>query len=234
MATPTGTKGSTPILELLNFSENRETSKYRGTKHIGAADLLKEMTRRRAANPDWDDAAAIRHCVRSFRNHVAVWWEEVIPSDNSPKQLKKMTTSWEQIKTAFRRAWIIETKLPTQSWRDKNPQRQNESLADFITRVQEANTTTGRKASANTANHGKEEEEPPGNNRTRRGIAAQPAFNPKGVAPQSPHESIAAFVTRVQIAVAMTSRESIAHTGNFVKDKDNPRWNKRTEKYIAA
>jgi hypothetical protein len=49
---------ATQRLELLTFSGNRETKEDRsGTKHIGATDLLKEMTRRRAANPDWDDAA---------------------------------------------------------------------------------------------------------------------------------------------------------------------------------
>jgi hypothetical protein len=80
----------TQILELLTFSGNRETKEDRsGTKHIGSTDLLKEMTRRRAANPDWDDVATIAHCARSFRNDVAVWWQEVVPSDNSLKQLKK-------------------------------------------------------------------------------------------------------------------------------------------------
>jgi hypothetical protein len=56
----------------------------------------------------------------------------------------------------------------------------------------------------------------------------------KGVAPQRTHESIAAFVRRVQIAVATTSREAISHTENYVKEEDNPLWNDRTEKYIAA
>jgi uncharacterized protein YeaO (DUF488 family) len=65
------------------------------------------MTRRRASNPDWDDAATIAHCARSFRNDVAVWWEEVVPSDNSPKQLKNIKTSWEQFESVFRQAWII-------------------------------------------------------------------------------------------------------------------------------
>jgi hypothetical protein len=93
MATAAGTIGSTPILKLLSISGNKETKEYKGTKHIGATDLLREMARRRAANPAWDDAAAIGHCVRSFRNDVAVWWDEVIPSDNSPKKLKEVTTS---------------------------------------------------------------------------------------------------------------------------------------------
>jgi hypothetical protein len=101
MATATRKRESTPILELLTFSGNRETREdRRGTKYIRATDLLKEMTRRRAANPDWDDAAAIRHCARSFRTDVAVWLEEVIPSDNSPKQLKKINTSLERFKAS--------------------------------------------------------------------------------------------------------------------------------------
>jgi hypothetical protein len=129
----------TQILELLTFSGNRETKEDRsGTKHIGATDLLKEMTRIRAANPDWDDATTIAHCARSFRNDVAVWWQEVVPSDNSPKQLRKINTSWERFEGVFRRAWIIETTLPPQAWLDDNPQNQDESLVDYITRVQEA------------------------------------------------------------------------------------------------
>jgi hypothetical protein len=95
------------------------------------------MTRRRAANLDRDDAATIAHCARSFRNDVAVWWQEVVPSDNSPKQLKKINTSWERFKRVFRRAWIIETALPPQSRLDENPQNQEESLVDYITRVQQ-------------------------------------------------------------------------------------------------
>jgi hypothetical protein len=89
----TGGNEATQRLELLIFSGNRDTKEDRsGTKHIGATDLLKEMTSRRTANLDWDDAAAIANCARSFRNKVAVWWQEVVPSDNSPKQLKKINT----------------------------------------------------------------------------------------------------------------------------------------------
>jgi hypothetical protein len=64
-----------------------------------------------------------------------------------------------------------------------------------------------------------------------RGIAT---FDQKGVAPQKPQETIAAYVTRVQISVATTSGEAIAYTGNFVKDSNTPRWNNRTAKYLAA
>jgi hypothetical protein len=68
----------------------------------------------------------------------------------------------------------------------------------------------------------------------RKGDCSTSTIQPKGVAPQRPHESIAAFITRVQIAVATTSREAISHTANYVKEEDNPLWNDRTEKYIAA
>jgi hypothetical protein len=69
---------STTILKVLIFSGDKETKEYEGRKHIGAADILREMARRRAANPAWNDAAAIGHCVKNFRNNVAVWWEEVV------------------------------------------------------------------------------------------------------------------------------------------------------------
>jgi hypothetical protein len=132
-------KEATEILELLTLSGNREPKEDRsGTKHIRATDLLKEMTRRRAANPDWHDPSTIAHCARSFRNKGAVWWQEVVPSDICPKQLKNINTSWERFESFFRRAWIIETTLPPQSWLDKNPQNQDKSLVDYITRVQEA------------------------------------------------------------------------------------------------
>jgi hypothetical protein len=63
-----GGNEATQRLELLTFSGKRDTKEDRnGTKHIGATDLLKEMTRRRTANPDWDDAATIAHCAGSFR-----------------------------------------------------------------------------------------------------------------------------------------------------------------------
>jgi hypothetical protein len=84
-------------MELLTFSGNRETKEDRsGAKHIGATDLLNEMTRRQTANPDWEDTETIAHCARSFRNDIAVWWQEVVPCDNSPRQLKKIKTSWER------------------------------------------------------------------------------------------------------------------------------------------
>jgi hypothetical protein len=42
---------------------------------------------------------------------------------------------------------------------------------------------------------------------------------------QKLNESIAAFVTRVQNAVAMTSREALT---NYVKHKDKLKWNDHT------
>jgi hypothetical protein len=87
---------SATLLKVLIFSGDKETKEYEGRKHIGAADLLREMARRKAANPAWNNEAAIGHCVRSFRSDVAVWWEEAIPSDNSPKRLKALTTIWKE------------------------------------------------------------------------------------------------------------------------------------------
>jgi hypothetical protein len=227
-------KEATQTLKLLTFSVNRETKEDRsGTKHIGATDLLKEMTRRRAANPDWEDAATIAHCARSFRNDIAVWWQEVVPADNTPRQFKKINTSWERFENVFRQAWIKETTLPPQSWLDENPQSHDESLVDYITRVQEASlhAAMAKIRIKGTPKHWGKEDEPPGNNHTNRGIAT---FDQKGVAPQKPQESIAAYVTQVQMAFATTSGEAMAYTGDFVKDSNTPRWNNRTKKYITA
>jgi hypothetical protein len=91
-------------LKVLIFSGDKETKEYEGRKHIGAADLLREMARKKAANPAWNEEAAIGHCVRSFRNDVALGWEESLPSDNSPKRHKALTTNWKEFEIAFRRA----------------------------------------------------------------------------------------------------------------------------------
>jgi hypothetical protein len=64
---------STTLLEVLIFSGDKETREYDGRKHIRAADLLRKMARRKAANPAWNDKAAIGHCVRSFMNDVTLW-----------------------------------------------------------------------------------------------------------------------------------------------------------------
>jgi hypothetical protein len=48
----------------LIISRGKKTTEYGGNKHIEAADLLREMYRRRAANPAWNDKAAIGHCQK--------------------------------------------------------------------------------------------------------------------------------------------------------------------------
>jgi hypothetical protein len=144
----------------LIFSGDKETKEYEGRKHIGAADLLIEMARRRAANPAWNNKAAIGHCVRSFRNDVAVWWEEAIPSDNSPKRLKAITTSCEEFEIAFRRAWKIKATMTSVSWMENNRQKPNESITAFVTRVQNAVAMTSREALTPVANNVKEEDTP--------------------------------------------------------------------------
>jgi hypothetical protein len=64
MAEP-GAIVSTTLREVIIFSGDNETREYDGRKHIGAADLLREMARRKAANPAWNDKAAIhRHSLR--------------------------------------------------------------------------------------------------------------------------------------------------------------------------
>jgi hypothetical protein len=108
---------STTLLEVLIFSGDKETRECEGRKHIGAADLLREMGRRKTANPAWNDEAAIGHCVRS---NVAVWWEEAMPSDNSPKMLKVITTNWKKFEIVFRRAWQIKATMTSVSWMENN------------------------------------------------------------------------------------------------------------------
>jgi hypothetical protein len=173
-------------MELLTFSGNRKTKKDRNsTKHIGATDLLNEMTRRRTANLNWDDAETIAHCTRTFQNEVAAWWQEVVPCDNSPRQLIKIKTSWERFEVIFRRAWIIETTLPPQAWLDDNPQTQEERLSDYITRVQKASqpAAMAERAIKSEPQHKKKEVEPPRNDHVKGGIAT---FEQKGVDPQKP------------------------------------------------
>jgi hypothetical protein len=171
---------STTLLKVLIFSGDKETKEYDGRKHIGAADLLKEMARRKAANPAWNDEAAIGYYVRSFRNNVAVWWEEAVPSDNSLKRLKVLTTNWKEFEIAFRRAWKI--KATSVSWMENNHQKPNESISAFVTRVQNAVAMTSRLAITNKANDVKEEDEPKWTNHTEKYIAAQAVYNARAVA----------------------------------------------------
>jgi hypothetical protein len=105
---------------------------------------------------------------------------------------------------------------------------------DYITRVQEASLPAAMAECAvkGAPKHTGGEGEPPGNNHVNGGIAT---FDQKGVAPQKPQETIAAYVTRVQMAVATTSGEAIAYTGNVKQDSNTPRWNNRASaKCITA
>jgi hypothetical protein len=72
MAEP-GAIVSRTLLEVLIFLGDKEMREYDGRKHIRSPDLLREMARRKAANPAWNNEAAIGHCVRSYRNDIAVW-----------------------------------------------------------------------------------------------------------------------------------------------------------------
>jgi hypothetical protein len=122
------------------------------------------MARRKAANPAWNNEASIGHCVRSFRNNVAVWWEEAVPSDNSPKMLKMITTHWKEFEIVFRRAWKINATMTSVSWMENNRQKLNESIAAFVTGVQNAVATTSREALTSKANNVKDKDEPKWNN----------------------------------------------------------------------
>jgi hypothetical protein len=180
---------STTLLEVLIFSGDKETREHDGRKHIGATDLLRQMARRKAVNPAWIDEAAIGHCVRSFRNDVAVLWEEDIPSDNSLKMLKVIMTSWKEFEIVFRRAWKIKATMTSVSWMENNRQKPNESIAAFVTRVQNAVATTSREALTNKANDIKEKDKPKWNDHTEKYLAAQAVYNAGAVAmPWTPAE----------------------------------------------
>jgi hypothetical protein len=131
-----GTIESATIHEVLIFSGEKESKEYEGRKHIGAEDLLREIARRRAANPAWNNEAAIGH--RSFRNDVAGWWEEAVPSDNSPKTLRALTKNWEEFEVVFRRACIIKSISP-HCIRQNNPKESEdeESEDDWSTEESE-------------------------------------------------------------------------------------------------
>jgi hypothetical protein len=90
---------------------------------------------------------------------------------------------------------------------------------DYITRVQEASlpAAMAERAIKGAPQHKGEEGEPPGNDHINGGIAT---FDQKGVAPQKPQETIAAYVTSVQMAVATTSGLAIAYTGNVKQDSN--------------
>jgi hypothetical protein len=169
-------------LEVLIFSEDKETREYDGRKHIGAADLLRAMARRKATNTAWNDEAAIGHCVKSFRNDVAVWWEEAVKSDNSPKMLKVITTNWKDFEIVFRRAWKIKATMTSVAWMENNCQKSNESIAAFVTRVQNTVATTSREALTNKAKDVKEKDEPKWNDHTEKYLAARAVYDARAVA----------------------------------------------------
>jgi hypothetical protein len=176
-----GTIVSTTLLEVLISSGDKETREYDGRKHIGAADLLREMARRKAANPAWNDKASIGHCVRSFGNNVAVWWKKAIPSDKSSKMLKVMTTNWKEFEIVFRWAWKIKATMTSVSWMENNRQKPNESIAAFVTRFQNAVATTSREALTNKANDVKEKEEPKWTDHTDKYLAAKAVYDARAV-----------------------------------------------------
>jgi hypothetical protein len=173
---------STTLLEVLIFSGDKEIKEYDGRKHIGAAYLLREMARRKAANPAWNDKADIGHCIRSFRNDVAVWWEEAIPSDNSPKMLQVITTNWREFEIVFRGAWKIKATMTSVSWMENNRQKPNESITAFVTRVQNAVAMTSREALMNKAKDVKDKDEPKWNDHTKKYLAAQAVYDARAVA----------------------------------------------------
>jgi hypothetical protein len=133
------------------------------------------MARRKAANPASNNEAAIGHRVRSFKNYVAVWWEESVPSDNRPKMLKEITTNWKEFEIIFRRARKIKATMTSVAWMENNCQKSNESIAAFVTRVQNAVAMTTREALTNKANNIKEKDKPKWNDHTDKYLAAYDA-----------------------------------------------------------
>jgi hypothetical protein len=147
------------------------------------------MARRKAANPAWNNEAAIRHCVRSFRNNVAVWWEKAVPSDKSPKMLKEITTNWKKFEIIFRQAWKIKATMTSVAGMENNDQKAYKSIAAFVTRVQNAVATTSREALTYKANNVNENDEPKWNNHTEKYLAAQAVYDARAVAtPWTPAE----------------------------------------------
>jgi hypothetical protein len=147
------------------------------------------MARRKAANPAWNNEAAIGYWVRSFRNDVAVWWEEAIPSDNIPKMLKVIPTNWKEFEIVFRRAWKIKATMMSVSWMENNHQKPNDSIAAFVTRVQNAVATPSREAPTNKANNVKDKDEPKLNNHSEKYLAAQAVYDARAVTtPWTPAE----------------------------------------------
>jgi hypothetical protein len=118
-----------------------------------------------------------------------VWWEEAILSENSPKMLKEITTNWKEFEIIFRRAWKIKATMTSVAWMENNCQKSNESIAAFVTRLQNAVATTSREALTNKANGVKEKDEPKLNDRTEKYLAAQAVYDARAVlTPWTPAE----------------------------------------------
>jgi hypothetical protein len=111
-----------------------------------------------------------------------VWWEEAVPSDNSPKMLKEIKTNWKEFEIIFRRSWKIKATMMSVAWMENNRLKLNESIAAFVTRVQNAVATTSRKALTNKANDVKEKDKPKWNDHTEKYLAAQAVYDARAVA----------------------------------------------------
>jgi hypothetical protein len=78
--------------------------------------------------------------------------------------LKMITTHWKEFEIVFRRAWKINATMTSVSWMENNRQKLNESIAAFVTGVQNAVATTSREALTSKANNVKDKDEPKWNN----------------------------------------------------------------------
>jgi hypothetical protein len=68
------------------------------------------------------------------------------------------------------------------SWMENNRQKSNESIAAFVTRVQNTVETTSWEALTNKANNVKEKYKPKWNDHTEKYLAAQAVYNARAVA----------------------------------------------------
>jgi hypothetical protein len=93
-----------------------------------------------------------------------------------------LTTHWKEFKIAFRRAWKIKARMTSVSWTENNRHRSNESIAAFVTRVQNAVATTSREAITNKANNVKEEDKPQWTDHTEKYLAAQAVYDARAIA----------------------------------------------------
>jgi FtsZ-binding cell division protein ZapB len=94
--------------------------------------------------------------------------------------LNVITTNWKEFKIVFKRAWKIKATMTSVSWMENNRQKPNESIAAFVTRVQNAVATTSREALTNNANNVKEKE-PKWTDHTKKYLAAQAVYDARAV-----------------------------------------------------